>query len=76
VLASAALGPLPLILSTLAFLALGLAVLLAWWQFGRGVISFRQLCGVPLYVLAKIPLYFYFLVKRQASWVRSKREGE
>jgi cellulose synthase/poly-beta-1,6-N-acetylglucosamine synthase-like glycosyltransferase len=76
VLASAALGPLPLIMSTLAFLALGLAVLLAWWQFGRAVISFRQLCGVPLYVLAKVPLYFYFLVKRQASWVRSKREGE
>ena len=76
VLASAAVGTLPLVLSATALFAVGVAVLLAWWRFGRAVISFRQLCGVPLYVLAKVPLYFYFLVKRQATWVRSKREGE
>jgi cellulose synthase/poly-beta-1,6-N-acetylglucosamine synthase-like glycosyltransferase len=55
---------------------LGLAIALAWWRFGRTTISFKQLCGVPIYIIAKIPLYFYFLVKRQASWVRSKRDGE
>ena len=57
-------------------LLLGLAIALAWLRFGRDTISFKQLCGVPFYVLTKIPLYFYFLVKRQASWVRSKRDGE
>lgn len=54
----------------------GLAVVLAWLSYGRGIISFMQLCGVPWYVLCKVPVYFYFLVKRQSQWVRSKREGE
>jgi cellulose synthase/poly-beta-1,6-N-acetylglucosamine synthase-like glycosyltransferase len=67
---------LPFALSSLAVGFLAFAVLLAWWRFGRGVISLKQLCSVPAYVMAKVSLYFYFLVKRQASWVRSKREGE
>jgi hypothetical protein len=29
-----------------------------------------------VYVLAKIPLYFRFLFRRQVSWVRSKRDSE
>lgn len=76
VLASAAIGLLPLVLSTVAFLTLGAAVLLAWRQFGRGVIGLRQLCSVPFYVLSKVPLYLRFLLKRQTAWVRSKRDGE
>jgi cellulose synthase/poly-beta-1,6-N-acetylglucosamine synthase-like glycosyltransferase len=69
-------GALPVLLAAMAITMLGLAVMLAWWNFGRGVISLKQLCHVPLYVLAKLPLYFYFLVKRQSVWVRSKRDGE
>ncbi len=66
----------PGFLSATAGVMLGVAVLGAWAGFGQGVISFWQLCKVPAYVLAKLPLYFYFLVKRQSSWVRSKRDGE
>ena len=55
---------------------LGLALFAAWYGFGQGVISFWQLCQVPAYAVKKIPLYFYFLAKRQSSWVRSKRDGE
>lgn len=70
-------GPLlPVLLAGTATVMLGVAVLLAWWRFGRAVISLKQLCHIPLYVLAKLPLYFYFLVKRQGTWVRSKRDGE
>lgn len=67
---------LPGILSVAACAMLGLAVIGAWYGFGRAVISLWQLCQVPLYVVKKIPLYFYFLVRRQSSWVRSKRDGE
>ena len=67
---------LPLLTSCLPALALALAVALAWSSFGRQIISFRQLCSVPIYVLAKIPLYVGFLVKRQSKWVRAKRDGE
>jgi len=66
----------PSLLSVTAFVVVGMAVMGAWYGFGRGVISLWQLCQVPLYVLKKIPLYFYFLIKRQSSWVRSNRDGE
>lgn len=66
----------PFLITGLSAAMFGLAVFLAWFGFGRGIISMRQLSGVPLYVLAKIPMYFYFLLKRQMHWVRSKRDGE
>jgi cellulose synthase/poly-beta-1,6-N-acetylglucosamine synthase-like glycosyltransferase len=74
--ASAFIGTVPLVLSTLAYGMLGVAGLLSWWRFGRQLLSFRQLSSLPWYVLTKVPLYVYFLAKRQTSWVRSKREGE
>lgn len=69
-------GGLALQLTLTALALLGLSIMLAWLRFGRETISFKQLCGVPLYVLTKIPLYVFFLIRRQASWVRSKRDGE
>ena len=63
-------------LACASMVAVGVAIALAWLRFGRDTISFKQLCGVPVYIVAKIPLYVLFLIKRQASWVRSKRDGE
>ncbi len=67
---------LPVLLSSTMTAMLGLAVMLAWWRFGRSTLSLKQLCHVPFYIVAKVPVYFYFLVKRQSAWVRSKRDGE
>lgn len=69
-------GSLAACLSLAGSTLLGLAVAGAWYGFGRGVIDFWQLCQVPLYVIRKIPLYLQFLVRRQSSWVRSRRDGE
>jgi hypothetical protein len=55
-------------------LVLGFAVLAAWFKFGKNILSFSSLAYAPLYMLAKIPLYMRFLVKRQVEWVRSKRD--
>ncbi|PPC94685.1 MAG: glycosyl transferase [Methylotenera sp.] len=55
-------------------LALGFAVLAAWAKFGKHILSLSSLAYAPLYMLAKIPLYMRFLVKRQVEWVRSKRD--
>jgi cellulose synthase/poly-beta-1,6-N-acetylglucosamine synthase-like glycosyltransferase len=55
-------------------LGLGFAVLAAWRKFGKHILSFSSLAYAPLYMLAKIPLYMRFLVKRQVEWVRSKRD--
>lgn len=66
----------PLVLSAVALMLLGGAVLLAWLGFGRDVISLRELATAPLYALRKLPMYGAFLKKRQAEWVRAKRHGE
>lgn len=50
------------------------AVFLAWLYYGRQIVSFKQLCYVPIYVLIKVPLYIKFLFNRQVEWVRSKRD--
>jgi hypothetical protein len=60
----------------LAGAALGVAILLAWWRHGRAVLSGKELALAVVYVLAKIPLYFRFLFRRQVAWVRSKRDSE
>lgn len=66
----------PLVLAVLAGAALGAAILMAWWRHGRAVLSGKELGLAVVYVLAKIPLYFRFLFRRQVAWVRSKRDSE
>jgi cellulose synthase/poly-beta-1,6-N-acetylglucosamine synthase-like glycosyltransferase len=65
---------LALMLSTVLLGTLTTTVLLAWFFFGREIISFRQLCYAPIYALIKIPLYIKFFLNRQVEWVRSKRD--
>jgi len=50
-----------------------IAVFAAWHRFGREIVTFKNLCGVPFYILRKIPLYFAFLIKRQQDWVKTER---
>ena len=64
---------LPWSLALIHLALLGLAVLLAWARFGRGILTFRHLAYAPIYALWKIPLYVKFLVRRQVEWVRSHR---
>ncbi len=64
----------PFYLALGGVLMLGLSVMAAWVFFGRRVISLASLCYAPIYALLKIPVYLNFLIKRQVSWVRSKRD--
>ena len=52
-----------------------IAVLRAWWSFGRDLVNGRQLLAVPWYVLSKLPIYLRFLVRRQRAWVRTDRDS-
>ncbi|HSH54731.1 MAG TPA: glycosyltransferase family 2 protein [Methylotenera sp.] len=65
---------LPWLLGISLLLLLGLAVLLAWTKFGKSILSISHLTYAPIYMLAKIPLYLKFIIKRQVEWVRSKRD--
>ena len=61
-------------LAVLLLMVLGATVLLAWVKFGRSILTLASLGYAPIYMLAKIPLYLKFLVRRQVEWVRSKRD--
>ena len=64
--------PLNLSLVTLGLFAI--AITIAWYGWGRKIISFLSMLIIPFYILSKAPLYFRFLTKRQKSWVKTGRD--
>ncbi|MEZ5728151.1 MAG: glycosyltransferase family 2 protein [Burkholderiaceae bacterium] len=69
-------GALALAISLASLAATGIAVLLAWYHFGRSILSASMLWMAPIYVLRKLPLYIGFLGSRQSAWMRARRDGE
>jgi cellulose synthase/poly-beta-1,6-N-acetylglucosamine synthase-like glycosyltransferase len=65
---------LPILISICSIVILVFAILLAWWGWGRHIISLFTFLLIPIYVLSKIPHYFGFLLKRQKKWVRTDRK--
>ncbi|MFZ4478386.1 MAG: glycosyltransferase family 2 protein [Rhodoferax sp.] len=64
------------ILASLAAACFGLAIGLAWFKFGRHLLSVRELLGTPLYALWKVPVYLAYFLKKRSGWVRTKRDSE
>jgi cellulose synthase/poly-beta-1,6-N-acetylglucosamine synthase-like glycosyltransferase len=69
-------GARPLAAALVLLALLALAVLLAWRRHGQGVVTLRELLGVPLYVLGKLPVYARLFRSRQVEWVRTKRDDK
>jgi len=69
-------APLAFVIATAGAASLSLSVILAWLRYGRHIVSFPGLAVAALYTLRKLPLYFKFMVARQSSWIRSKRDHE
>lgn len=66
----------PFVAGGIYLLGTCLAVALAWRKFGRHVISGRELLTAPGYIISKLSVYVGFVFRRQAEWVRSKRDNE
>lgn len=66
----------PLIGMAIAGFFLLTSILGAWLKFGREDLPLQTLLSIPLYILWKIPLYFKFLRKPEAQWVRTERDAE
>ncbi len=64
----------PLIIASVTLAFLLSAILLPWVKFGRHIVSAGELAAGFGYVLMKIPVYLKFLVARQVTWVRAKRD--
>ena len=58
-----------------ALLALGFAILLAWRAEGRALVGGGELLRLPVYILAKLPLYLGWIRRRQTEWVRTTRDA-
>lgn len=56
--------------------AVVIAIGLAWYQFGRQLLSAKELLRTPLYVLWKLPIYLAYFLKKKSGWVRTKRDSE
>ncbi|UCH17129.1 MAG: glycosyltransferase family 2 protein [Burkholderiales bacterium] len=61
--------------AVLGALSFAVAVAIAWLRHGRQLLSARELLGLPLYVLWKLPVYAAYLIGARAAWVRTKREA-
>lgn len=66
--------PIAATLSLLALALMAVTVFIGWWKAGRRWISLGELLSVPWYILRKLSLYLGFLTRRQASWVRTRRD--
>ena len=64
----------PFYISSIACVVFLTAVIVAWWQVGRQLLSFWHLACVPWYILRKLPIYLGFLVNRQRAWIRTERD--
>lgn len=73
-LAAAGLAWFPFYVAAAAVLTFAAAIFLAWFGWGRQVVSFADLLRVPIYVAAKLPLYLRFWTNRQKAWIRTDRK--
>ena len=71
---TAGMSYLPFLIAECSLAILALAVLLAWWGWGRNIISLISFLLIPIYVISKIPHYLKFLFNRQKQWVRTGRK--
>lgn len=64
----------PLGLSAVTLGLFAAAIIIAWYGWGREVVSFLSLWMTPYYLISKVPLYLRFLIKRQSTWIKTGRD--
>lgn len=62
------------ILALAGLALLVVVVMVGWWRVGRRWIGLMELATVPWYVLRKLPVYAGFVFRRQAQWIRTRRD--
>ncbi len=68
--------PLPFILSATTILFVALAIAISWLSSGRDLLAAGEFAKIPVYVVAKIPVYVAFLFNREGKWKRSARAND
>ena len=68
-------SPEPLAWALACDFLLALSLILAWFGWGRGLVSARVLAAIPGYMVSKINLYSRFVTAREKQWKRTERDG-
>ncbi|GJD49525.1 hypothetical protein OPKNFCMD_2256 [Methylobacterium crusticola] len=50
-----------------------LAIVLAAWRWGQGLVSWRDVLALPSFMLVKLPILVGALTKPQGDWIRTDR---
>jgi len=56
--------------------AMGVALFLCWYIYGRSIVKLSQLKGLVPFILGKFSVYRSFVSNREKTWVRTKRDDE
>ncbi len=64
----------PLEISVLTVGSFAVAILAAWWGWGRDILSTRAILLIPLYIVGKVPIYVAYVFRRQKKWVKTGRD--
>jgi cellulose synthase/poly-beta-1,6-N-acetylglucosamine synthase-like glycosyltransferase len=67
-------GASALLLASTLLVSFAVAILLAWATRGRDLVRLSELLAVPWYILAKLPIYLRFVIRRQRAWIRTDRK--
>jgi len=71
-LAGGGFGVLGTIGAEIAWMAV--AILLAWWRFGRRALPATTLLQLPAYIVWKLPIYLRLIGRRERRWIRTARK--
>ncbi len=69
-------SPSALIMTTASAALMVLGLLIAWYGFGRELVSLKELFQIPVYIARKLPMYFDLIRNPERKWVRSARKKE
>lgn len=58
----------------LSFFFFAMILIVTWWRFGQDYLTFKELMGIPIYIISKLSVYSSFLFKRQTAWVKTSRK--
>ena len=65
---------LPLQLSCVGAIAMGLSLMLGWWFHCRDRVPAKALLAIPWFLVRKVGIYASLLLKREKVWLRTERD--
>ena len=74
ILALAGGSPLPLLLSAVAAVAMGLSLVLGWLFHCRDKVPAKAIVAIPWFLVRKVGIYASLLFKREKVWLRTERD--